>query len=74
MCVGNAQLSDLGTILSIQDANKGTIYVANNDNLCFDAAIFWSRDSESYLEYNVAQVCVKCNDKWRPSVLLLVFM
>ena len=56
MYIGNEQLSNLGTILTIQDANEGTIYVANNAKLCFNAAIYWSRRSESYLEYNLAQV------------------
>jgi hypothetical protein len=54
---GNNQLVDIAYVLDIQQlAPTGTL-VANNSQLCFDAALSWSHRSDSHLEYHVGQVC-----------------
>ena len=54
---GNAQLADLGNILSIQDSRDEGTYVADNARLCFSASVTWSQRSQSYIEYALDQVC-----------------
>ena len=54
---GNAQLADLGNILSIQDSHDKGTYVADNARLCFSAPVSWSQRSQSRLEYALNQVC-----------------
>ena len=56
--LGNAQLGDLGNLLMIQDSGDVGTYVGNNGKLCFSAAVGWSQRPQSYLEYNLGQVCV----------------
>ena len=55
--IGNAQLTDLGNILLIQDTHDVGTYVGNNGKLCFSAAVGWSQRPQSYLEYSLGQVC-----------------
>ena len=55
--LGNAQLGDLGNLLMIQDSGDVGTYVGNNGKLCFSAAVGWSQRPQSYLEYNLGQVC-----------------
>lgn len=54
---GNNQLVDIGYVLDIQQLAASGTLVANNSQLCFDAALSWSHRSDSHLEYNVGQVC-----------------
>ena len=59
LALGNALLSDIGSLLTIQDSGDRGTYVANNAILCFGAAVSWSQRPQSYLEYDLDQVCNK---------------
>jgi hypothetical protein len=53
---GNSRLVDMGNILDLQlHATTGT-YVADNERLCFDASIQWTRRDDSLLEHLDAAV------------------
>jgi len=54
----NAQLLDLFQTLNIQAGAVGSTLVSSNAELCFSAAVSWSRRNDSYLEYNLATVCL----------------
>ena len=55
---GNSQLSDLGHLLDVQITSSNATLVSNNGILCFNAAQEWGRRTESYLEFNISQVCL----------------
>lgn len=52
----NPALSDLGNLLDIQLGAVYGTYVKENDRLCFNPSVEWSRRGESHLEYNMTQV------------------
>jgi hypothetical protein len=54
---GNSQLVDIAYVLDIQQLAPAGTLVANNSQLCFDAALSWSHRSDSHLEYRIDQVC-----------------
>ena len=55
---GNANLTDVGTLLLIQLPAAGSTYIAGNSEQCIAApSVTWSQRNDSYLSYNAAQVC-----------------
>jgi hypothetical protein len=53
----NKRLTELGNILDLQLRATGGTYVADNEQLCFDASIQWTRRNDSLLEHSHAAVC-----------------
>lgn len=58
----NAALTDVGNLLDVQQDNTGGTYIANNQLLCFDAAVSWGRRTDSHIEYLLGQVCLLYGD------------
>ena len=56
--VGNSQLLDVGHILDVQDSSVYGTFISNNGALCFETSLDWVRRPNSYLEYNLASVCL----------------
>jgi hypothetical protein len=52
----NNRLTELGNILDLQLHATGGTYVADNERLCFDASIQWTRRNDSLLEHLDAAV------------------
>ena len=56
--IGNANLTDLGHLLALQQTAAAGTYVADNPRVCFTPAIAWGRRNDSYIEYNTTVVCI----------------
>ena len=54
--VGNARLTDLGNILSIQSSSLYGTLIADNSALCFNPSGQWGHRKNSYLEFSLLQV------------------
>ncbi len=54
---GNALLADLGFLLDVQIESVYGTYVSNNSRLCSDASIRWTRRNDSFVEFELGQVC-----------------
>ena len=52
----NPNLADLYVLLGIQTSSTLGTYIGNNPSLCFDAALSWTRRSDSNLSFVSSQV------------------